>query len=61
MTASIKSTPNSIGYIEYGYARSQNVPMAMPENKSGIRDGHAESDKPFAFMQLPENLDCLGI
>ena len=28
VTASIKTTPGSIGYIEYGYARSQNLPMA---------------------------------
>ena len=28
-------TPGSIGYIEYGYAKSQNMPMAMLENKSG--------------------------
>ena len=35
VTASIKSTPGSIGYIEYGYAKSQQMPMAVPENKSG--------------------------
>ena len=29
------TTPGSIGYIEYGYAKSQNVPMAILENKSG--------------------------
>ncbi len=35
VTASIMSTPGSIGYIEYGYARSQKMPMAVLENKSG--------------------------
>ncbi len=35
VTSSIMSTPGSIGYIEYGYARSQKMPMAVLENKSG--------------------------
>src|SRR5262245_7380460 len=35
VTASIMTTPGSIGYIEYGYAKSQNMPMAVLENKSG--------------------------
>ncbi len=35
VTASIMSTPGSIGYIEYGYAKSQKMPMAVLENKSG--------------------------
>src|SRR6202035_1827234 len=35
VTASIMTTPGSIGYIEYGYAKSQKVPFAVLENKSG--------------------------
>lgn len=35
VTASIMSTPGSIGYIEYGYAKSQKMAMATLENKSG--------------------------
>jgi phosphate transport system substrate-binding protein len=35
VTASIMSTPGSIGYVEYGYARSQKMAMAVLENKSG--------------------------
>jgi len=35
VTASIMTTPGSIGYIEYGYAKSQDMPMAILENKSG--------------------------
>src|SRR6195256_3797044 len=34
VTASIMSTPGSIGYIEYGYAKSQKMAMAVLENKS---------------------------
>jgi phosphate transport system substrate-binding protein len=35
VTASIMTTPGAIGYIEYGYAKSQKVPMAVLENKAG--------------------------
>lgn len=35
VTASIKTTPGAIGYIEFGYAKSQGLPMATLENKSG--------------------------
>jgi phosphate transport system substrate-binding protein len=35
VTASVKTTPGSIGYIEYGYAASQKLPMAELENKAG--------------------------
>jgi phosphate transport system substrate-binding protein len=35
VTASLLTTPGSIGYVEYGYAHSQNLHMATLENKSG--------------------------
>src|SRR6185369_10388285 len=35
VTSSIMTTPGSIGYIEYGYAKSQKMAMAELENKSG--------------------------
>jgi phosphate transport system substrate-binding protein len=35
VTASIMTTPGSIGYIEYGYAHSQSLAMATVENKAG--------------------------
>jgi phosphate transport system substrate-binding protein len=35
VTTSIMMTPGGIGYIEYGYAKSQKVPVAVLENKSG--------------------------
>jgi phosphate transport system substrate-binding protein len=35
VTASVKTTPGSIGYIEYGYAASQKLPMATLENRAG--------------------------
>jgi len=35
VTASVKTTPGSIGYVEYGYAVSQGMPMASLQNKAG--------------------------
>jgi phosphate transport system substrate-binding protein len=35
VTASVMTTPGAIGYIEYGYAKSQKIPFAVLENKSG--------------------------
>jgi phosphate transport system substrate-binding protein len=35
VTAAIKTTPGAIGYIEFGYAKSQNLAIATLENKSG--------------------------
>ena len=35
VTALIKQTPGSIGYVEFGYALAHNMPMASLENKAG--------------------------
>lgn len=35
VTASIMTTPGAIGYVEYGFAHSQNLHTAVLENKSG--------------------------
>ena len=35
VTAAIKTTPNAIGYVEYGYAKSQKLTFAALENKAG--------------------------
>ena len=58
VTASIKTTPNSIGYIEYGYAKSQNVPMAVLENKSGnyVAATTESGQAALASAPLPEDL-----
>jgi phosphate transport system substrate-binding protein len=58
VTASIMTTPGSIGYIEYGYAKSQKVPIATLENKAGkfvvatTQSGQAA----LASAVLPDNL-----
>jgi phosphate transport system substrate-binding protein len=58
VTASVMMTPGAIGYIEYGYAKSQNLPMAELENKSGsfIAPTVASAQAALATAQFPDNL-----
>ena len=58
VTASVKTTPGSIGYIEYGYAKSQGMPMAALQNKSGafVEPNTASGQAALASIQMPENL-----
>ena len=58
ITASIMTTPGSIGYIEYGYATSQNLPMAILENKSGayVAPNTASAQAALASVPLPDDL-----
>jgi phosphate transport system substrate-binding protein len=58
VTASIKTTPGSIGYVEYGYAKSQNLLMAVLENKSGnyIAATTASGKAALASAQIPEDM-----
>ncbi len=58
VTAAIKTTPGSIGYIEYGYAMTQKMPMAALENKAGefVADSTVACQTALASTQLPDNL-----
>ena len=58
VTASIKTTPGSIGYIEYGYAKSQDMPMVALENKSGayVAPTPDSAKAALASAQLPDNM-----
>jgi phosphate transport system substrate-binding protein len=58
VTASVKTTPNSIGYIEYGYAKSQGMPMAILENKAGafVAPTTASGQAALASAQVPDNM-----
>jgi phosphate transport system substrate-binding protein len=58
VTAAILSTPGSIGYIEYGYAKSQKMPMATLENKSGkfVQASTASGQAALASAALPEDM-----
>ena len=58
VTAQIKQTPGSIGYVEYGYAKNQGLTMATLENKAGkyIKPSNEAASKALAAVELPENL-----
>jgi phosphate transport system substrate-binding protein len=58
ITASVMMTPGSIGYIEYGYAKSQDMPMAILENKSGnfVAPSTPTVQAALATAKFPENL-----
>jgi phosphate transport system substrate-binding protein len=58
VTASVMSTPGSIGYIEFGYARSQKVPFARLENKSGkfVEASTASGQAALASATLPDDM-----
>ena len=36
VTATVKQTPDAIGYVEYGFAKLTNTPSALLENKDGF-------------------------
>jgi len=57
VTASIKTTPGAIGYIEYGYAKNLNMAMATLENKAGkfIAPTIAAGQASLAATEMPEN------
>ena len=58
LTASLLTTPGSIGYVEYGYAHSQNLHMATLENKSGnfVSPTTDSAKVALASAQLPADL-----
>jgi phosphate transport system substrate-binding protein len=58
VTGSIMTTPGSIGYIEYGYAKSQKVPTATLENKAGkfVSASTASGQAALASATLPDDL-----
>jgi phosphate transport system substrate-binding protein len=58
VTAEIQQTQGGIGYIEYGYAKQNNIAMASLENKAGkfIESTPESASKTLASIKLPENL-----
>ena len=58
VTASIQTTPGSIGYVEFAYAMTQKMPMAQLENKSGafVAPSTASGQAAIASATLAENL-----
>jgi phosphate transport system substrate-binding protein len=58
VSAAISTTPGSIGYIEYGYARGAKLKMATLENKAGkfIEPTIASGQAALAAVALPADL-----
>lgn len=58
VTAQIQQTEGAIGYIEYGYAKQQGIPVASLENKAGqyIKPSEESASATLAAVELPENL-----
>jgi phosphate transport system substrate-binding protein len=58
VTAQILQTAGSIGYIEYGYAKNNNVKFASLQNKAGsfVAPTDESASKALATVPLPENL-----
>ena len=62
VTASIMTTPGSIGSIEYGYAKSQKVPMAVRENKAGKHvAASTESGRAARVRPAPDDMIRVGV
>ncbi len=58
VTAQMLQTAGSIGYIEYGYAKNNNVKFASLQNKAGsfVAPTDDSASKALATVPLPENL-----
>ncbi|MEY4580191.1 MAG: Phosphate-binding protein PstS precursor [Pseudomonadota bacterium] len=60
VTASVKTTPGSIGYVEYGYAISQKMPMAALQNKSGAYVAPSTASGQAALASVTFAPDMIG-
>jgi phosphate transport system substrate-binding protein len=58
ITSQLLQTAGSIGYIEYGYAKNNNVKFASLQNKAGtfVVPTDDSASKALATVPLPENL-----
>jgi phosphate transport system substrate-binding protein len=58
VTALIKQTPGTVGYVEYGYAVHNKLSMASLQNKSGkfVKPTDQSGAATLAHVEFPENL-----
>jgi phosphate transport system substrate-binding protein len=56
ITATVKQTPGTIGYIEYGFAKLTKAPVALLENKAGtfVSPGPESGAAALASAEFPE-------
>lgn len=57
VTAQIQQTQGAIGYIEYGYAKQNNLPTAALENSAGqfVEATPESASQALSSVELPEN------
>jgi phosphate transport system substrate-binding protein len=58
ITAQVQQNKGSVGYVEYGYAKQNDLKFASLENKSGafVEPSDASAQATLAGVELPENL-----
>ena len=58
VTALVKQTPGTIGYVEYGYAVNNGLSMASLQNKAGkfVKPTDESGAATLAHVEFPENL-----
>ena len=58
VTAQIQQTQGAIGYVEYGYAKNNNLKFASLQNKAGqfVAPSDESASKTLEKVELPENL-----
>lgn len=58
VTALVKQTPGTVGYVEYGYAEHNGLAMASLQNKSGnfVKPTPESGAATLASVELPANL-----
>ncbi len=58
VTAQIQQTAGAVGYVEYGYAKTNNLKFAALENKDGkfVTPTDQSASKTLEGVKLPENL-----
>jgi len=58
VTAQVNQTTGAIGYVEYGYAVNNDLPIASLENASGnfIKPSDETASATLAAVELPDNL-----
>ncbi len=63
ITSLVQRTVGAIGYVEYGYALANKVPMASLQNRSGnfVRPTLAVGAATLAHIQLPDNFRAWDI
>ena len=58
VTAQVQQTAGAVGYVEYGYAKTNNLKFATLENKDGkfVTPTDQSASKTLEGVKLPENL-----